>query len=81
VRRKLRNEGVAETAKALARRFAGMSEEDKHIWHPTYSELSELFAFAGFSIDKVHWQKPPYDHVVFMLGSKASLPTATRPES
>jgi len=71
LRRKLKYEGIGATLIASLRRLMGRAEKDHHIWHPSYDDLLGLLRFAKFSITKVHWQSPPYDHVVFVMGTKA----------
>jgi hypothetical protein len=49
----------------------GRAEKDHHICHPSYDDLLGLLRFAKCSITKVYWQSPPYDDVVFVMGTKA----------
>lgn len=65
--KKVRDEGLAAAFRAAMLRLV-RPEHDHHLWHPTYEELIELVEAVGFSIGKVHWQKPPNDHVVYIQG-------------
>jgi SAM-dependent methyltransferase len=70
LRKKLRDEGVQQTVHALIRRLTWRAEQDMHIWHPTYQQLKELVKAAHLEIEKVYWQKPPFDHVVYLIARK-----------
>jgi len=72
LRKKTRDEGLVNTGRAIIRRLFGSADHDEHIWHPTYQDLLDLLEAAHFRIEKVHWQKPPNDHVVYILGRKSS---------
>jgi SAM-dependent methyltransferase len=72
IQKKIRDEGLVNTGRAIVRRILGSADHDEHIWHPTYQNLVDLLKTAHFSIEKVHWQKPPNDHVVYILGRKSS---------
>jgi SAM-dependent methyltransferase len=66
-RKVLRDEGpLALGGKAFAR-LLHRAEDDHHVWHPTYEELIDLICICSFKVQKVHWQKPPNDHVVYIL--------------
>lgn len=67
-RKKLRDDGLLGLGAAALRRATGSREGDEaHLWHPTHYEMRDLIRFAGFEIEKEHWQKPPYDHVLYVL--------------
>lgn len=70
VRKKLRDEGVAKTVRAAARRLLPGAGHDLHIWHPSYDSLKALLEAAAFRIEHEHWQKPPNDHVIYMMARK-----------
>ena len=42
--------------------------KDYHVWHPTYTQLTNLILECGFKIAKVHWQKGYKDTVCYILG-------------
>ena len=71
-RRKLRYEGVTATGLGALRRIFGVGPKDQHLWHPTYEQLLELVAYVGFQLEKIYWQRPPLDHVVWVLGRRGS---------
>jgi SAM-dependent methyltransferase len=70
LRKKIRDEGTKAVVNACISRVTGHMERDVHIWHPTYSELLDLLKLAHFEVEKIHWQKPPNDHVVYLLARK-----------
>jgi len=72
LRKKLRDEGWTRTGIAALRRVFGMGDHDDHVWHPTYNDLLVLLERANFTVEKVHWVKPPFEHVVFILGRKSA---------
>lgn len=67
LQKKVRDYGVRETVRAIIKRITGSAVQDEHIWHPTYAQLMDLVKAAHFEIEKVHWQKPPFDHVVYLM--------------
>jgi ubiquinone/menaquinone biosynthesis C-methylase UbiE len=71
--KKLRDDGLAATFAAAARRLTGRTEKDHHVWHPTFPQLMELLKSARFEIGKVHWQKRPYDQCVYVRASKPAV--------
>ncbi len=70
LRKTLRDKGVQQTVHALIRRLTWRAEQDMHIWHPTFSQLVELVSAAHFKIENGYWQKPPFDHVVYLMARK-----------
>lgn len=69
-RKKVRDEGLIAASKIAAGRIIG-SHKDEHIWHPTHDTLMQLVAMTNFTIEKTHWQKPPNDHVIYLMARKA----------
>lgn len=69
-KKKLRDEGLAKTVAAVARRITGNAAHDEHMWHPTYDALLALVRENGFVIEHEHWQKPPNDHVIYLMSRK-----------
>lgn len=50
---------------------AGMKRfKDYHLWHPTYTQLTDLIYDCGFDIEKVHWQKGYNDTVCYISARK-----------
>jgi len=70
-KKKLRDEGLGKTLAAVGRRLTGRAPHDEHMWHPNYDELIALLKGAGYTIEHEHWQKPPNDHVIYVMGRKA----------
>lgn len=70
VRKKVRDEGMKTALLALAKRVSGRTQTDVHIWHPTYADLLELLRLTHFAVEKIYWQKPPFDHVVYLMARK-----------
>jgi len=79
-RQKVRDEGWEAAIRVAIKRLAGHAEHDHHIWHPTYSELLELLELIHFEIEKIHWQKPPYDQVVYIMARKRKPSRRGEPE-
>lgn len=69
-RKKLRDAGLKNTLAAIGRRITGRFDHDEHMWHPTYDDLIALVKNAGFQVEREHWQKPPFDHVVYLMSRK-----------
>jgi ubiquinone/menaquinone biosynthesis C-methylase UbiE len=45
-------------------------DEDRHLYHWTYEHLIDLVKQTGFTLDKEHWQKPPYSYVIYLTARK-----------
>jgi SAM-dependent methyltransferase len=43
---------------------------DDHNIRLSYSQLLDLLAISGFTIEKIHWQKPPYGFCVYVSAIK-----------
>ncbi|HEY0141485.1 MAG TPA: methyltransferase domain-containing protein [Thermoanaerobaculia bacterium] len=69
-RKKVRDEGLVTASKIAVGRIIG-SHKDEHIWHPTHDTLVQLVEMSRFRIEKSHWQKPPNDHVIYLMARKA----------
>jgi ubiquinone/menaquinone biosynthesis C-methylase UbiE len=74
--KKIQQEGLAATSKKIMLKSAQLlggsflSEHDPHIFHFNYQELLDLVEKAGFKITKLHRQKPPYEHCLYLSASK-----------
>ncbi len=71
VRRKLAREGLCGVVDALWRRVkrrGGHAEE--HTWKITEHGLRRLLEECGFAIMQTHWQKPPYEYVLYLQAGK-----------
>lgn len=44
--------------------------DDDHMFHLDSEQLKELLVSAGFTIEKEHWEKPPYNLRFFVSGRK-----------
>lgn len=75
LRKKIRDQGLRHTGKEVcskALRFVLKDKESNdHMLHWKYDDLADLVEAAGFAIEKVHWQKPPNDHCVYLLLQEA----------
>jgi hypothetical protein len=49
------------------------SQPDDHIFRLKCDELRDLIAATGFTIEKEHWQKPPFTHVIYVSAKKRAL--------
>jgi hypothetical protein len=47
--------------------------EDDHAFRLSYNQLRDLLSLTGFSIEKEHWQKPPWTYVIY-LSARAVKP-------
>lgn len=71
VRRKLTTEGLGGVGRALCRRLTGASgHAEEHTWRVTEQGLEHLLEECGFMIGRTHWQKPPYEYVLYLQASK-----------
>ena len=68
IKRRFRNDGIRGICEALYLRVT--REGDEHMKEWTYDELLDLFLKSGFHIEKIHWQKAPNDHCVYISGIK-----------
>lgn len=73
VTRKIRNDGIATTATAVPAKLLAtvLPNRDDHNFRPTYQSLHELISAAGFEKEKEHWQKAPFNHVLYLSAAKA----------
>lgn len=52
------------------------AEEDHHIFRFTHAELIDLVTGTSFNVTKEHWQKPPFNYVIYLGASAAkNIPT------
>lgn len=71
VRRKLGKEGLGGVVAALGRRLAGVGgHAGEHTWRITEQGLEHLLDACGFMIVRRHWQKPPYEYVLYLQARK-----------
>ena len=74
LRKKLRDQGLYKTTKGVIYKtfkfISKLREESDHMFHWKYDDLADLIGLTGFKIEKIHWQKPPYDHCVYLLLQK-----------
>lgn len=70
-KKKLRDEGIVATLAAIGRNLTGQAAKDEHMWHPTYDSLISMIAGNGFVVEQEHWQKPPNDHVIYVMSRKS----------
>jgi len=69
-RQKVRDEGWGAAIEVATKRLVGHTEHDHHIWHPNLPELLSLLGLTCFEAEKIHWQKPPYGQVVYIMARK-----------
>ena len=43
---------------------------DEHVFRFTYSQILDLMKSTGWSVEKEHWQKPPYGFCLYIVGKK-----------
>jgi SAM-dependent methyltransferase len=64
--------GMIRLALAVLGKFSKTEiAEDHHIFRLTHAELHDLLSVTGFEINKEHWQKPPFNYVIY-LGASAN---------
>jgi ubiquinone/menaquinone biosynthesis C-methylase UbiE len=75
ISRKIRGEGVLPTLKAIAGKLPHvfLPISDDHNFRLKYKELLDLIQTTGFILEKEHWQKPPYSHVVYISARKIAF--------
>jgi SAM-dependent methyltransferase len=75
VRLKLEREGVVGLLKGVISRLAGflrvqgVEKKDHHIFRFTHAELKDLLSTIGFTVNKEHWQKPPFSYCIYLRAS------------
>ncbi len=76
LRKKLRDQGLRKTTKAIIYKslesFLKPKKEDDHMFYWKYDDLVDLVGLTGFQIEKIYWQKPPFEHCVYVLSQKVS---------
>lgn len=70
--------GLPELAAILRRKLTSLP--DHHMWKWRKDDLVDLIQRNGFFIEKLAWQKPPYDYCVYALCSKVSKSDTPRDE-
>lgn len=70
----VRSRRLPELVGILRRRLK--SSSDHHMWKWRKEDLVDLIQRNGFFIEKLVWQKPPYDYCVYMLCGK--IPKSSR---
>ena len=76
LQKKMRDEGLWKTSrhvasKALRSILEFKKADDDHMFHWNYDDLVDMVSLTGFDIEKCYWQKPPYEHCVYLLLQKA----------
>ena len=77
LRKKIRKKGVKLGVKnflkkdlsAVLPKTASTNEafvDDDHLYHFSYANLVDLLEKTSFRIDKEHWQKPPWEYVLYV---------------
>ncbi|MBX2852605.1 MAG: methyltransferase domain-containing protein [Phycisphaeraceae bacterium] len=80
---KLKGEGVTGLLRSVIDRVAGVSDhgdadEDDHMFRFTHASLQDLYMRTGWHMTKEHWQKPPYQFVIYACGEKKqAMPDAS----
>lgn len=72
VTRKIKNDGITRAVRAVPGKFMGvvLPDHDDHNFRPTYQSLHDLISAAGFEIEKEHWQKAPFNHVLYVSATR-----------
>lgn len=62
--------GLIRLAQAVRETFSKTEiAEDHHIFRLSHVELRDLLLVTGFTINKEHWQKPPFNYVIYLNAS------------
>lgn len=76
-KKKFRDEGISGLTKAVGnkinstkRKLARVPIEEGHMKVWKYEELLSIIKYSGLQIEKIHWQKPPDDHCVYICATK-----------
>ena len=77
IKKRFRDEGISGLMKAIENRvnrikyrLTGEEIEEEHMKVWRYEELLNFIECSGLKIDKIHWQKPPDDHCVYISAMK-----------
>ena len=70
LRKKMRDQGLWKTTRRVIheslKAISKERGENDHMFHWKYDDLVDVVSHAGLKIEKVHWQKRPYDHCVYL---------------
>jgi len=76
LRKKMKDQGLWKTSKQVVsktlRAILKSNEESDHMFHWNYDDLVDMVGVTGFNIRKCYWQKPPYEHCVYLLLQKTA---------
>jgi hypothetical protein len=53
-----------------------VGKRDHHIFRFTHAELKDLLSATGFTVNKEHWQKPPFSYCLYMGASANKITQA-----
>jgi ubiquinone/menaquinone biosynthesis C-methylase UbiE len=71
-----KNEGVKGVAAVINTKVSSLltkgtlEGDDHHLYHLSYEHLKNLMEATGYTIVKEHWQKPPFQHCIYICGQK-----------
>ena len=69
IKKKMRDEGVIGVFRGILSQFTH-KHQDEHMFHWRYDDLLDLIRITGFEVEKIHWQKPPFEHCIYLSALK-----------
>ena len=72
IKKKMRDEGVIGVFHGIISRLTH-KRLDEHMFHWRYDDLLDLIRITGFKVEKIHWQKPPFEHCVYLTACKLKV--------
>lgn len=76
---KIKQDGIASLVSLAFKKLSNMvsfnksaEPEDDHMFRLTHENLKDLFDRTGWKVVKEHWQKPPFEYVIYACGQKKS---------
>jgi ubiquinone/menaquinone biosynthesis C-methylase UbiE len=75
IRIKMKTEGLIPTLKGIMEKALGKISKkyDDHNFRFSKKNLIQLLQDAGFQIEKEHWQKPPFNYVLYLSAKKPAF--------
>ena len=80
IKKKTRDVGVLGIFRGILSRLIN-KHSDEHMFHWRYDDLLDLIRITGFEVEKFHWQKPPFEHCIYLTARKPFSHTILSNES
>ena len=72
IKKKMRDGGAIGVFRGIVSSVT-RKHQDEHMFHWRYGDLLDLIRITGFEVEKIHWQKPPFEHCVYLTAHKVSV--------